>query len=301
MIINPYSRLYEHINDLQSVIVLVTRNPLQAMDTTAHTLYTAKNRSSRNIIPLGNTETLQRSLFNMINEHTLKLIPLELEAISDDEEKAEEEEKEKEKEKEGEAGASSPAIQMVYTNPMRANNRSRRSIRDLDAIGESDSSDSDEEAEEHAIDKVEMSAPPTAPPTLTKLPMAISTIPEEGDEDSPQPARHPEEAEALRNVSSPAERSPMLLRNPYQDGTIQSELCRQLMRNGTLTAATDMVESFRVVMRDLEKEQEYQPVAHVFDMVEDSSSVRMKMRRMIKNLHNDPYYDRRRLPWLSVS
>ena len=69
----------------------MTRNPLQAMDTTAHTLYTAKNRSNRSIIPLGNTETLQRSLFNMINEHTLKLIPLELDAISDDEEKAEEE------------------------------------------------------------------------------------------------------------------------------------------------------------------------------------------------------------------
>ena len=93
----------------------------------------------------------------------------------------------------------------------------------------------------------------------------------------------------------------MLLRNPYQDGTIQSELCKQLMQNGTLTAATDMIESFRVVMRDLEREQEYQPVAHVFDMVEDNSSVRMKMRRMIKNLHNDPYYDRRRFPCFSVS
>lgn len=281
----------------------MTRNPLQAMDTTAHTLYTAKNRSNRHIIPLGNTETLQRSLFNMINEHTLKLIPLELDAISDDEEKAEEGEAKAKAEAEAEAemGTANPAIQMVYTNPLRASNRSLRSLRDMEMIGESDSSNSDEEDEEHAIDEVEMPAQPSALPTLTKLPIAISTIPEEGDEESPRPEDLPEEVEASHDAASPAERSPMLLRNPYQDGTIQSELCKQLMQNGTLTAATDMIESFRVVMRDLEREQEYQPVAHVFDMVEDNSSVRMKMRRMIKNLHNDPYYDRRRFPCFSVS
>lgn len=279
----------------------MTRNPLQAMDTTAHTLYTAKNRSNRHIIPLGNTETLQRSLFNMINEHTLKLIPLELDAISDDEEKAEDGEAKAKAEAEAEMGTANPAIQMVYTNPLRASNRSLRSLRDMEMIGESDSSDSDEEDEENAIDEVEMPAQPSTLPTLTKLPIAISTIPEEGDEESPRPEDLPEEVEASHDAASPAERSPMLLRNPYQDGTIQSELCKQLMQNGTLTAATDMIESFRVVMRDLEREQEYQPVAHVFDMVEDNSSVRMKMRRMIKNLHNDPYYDRRRFPCFSVS
>ena len=242
------------------------------MDTTAHTLYTAKNRSNRHIIPLGNTETLQRSLFNMINEHTLKLIPLELDAISDDEEKAEDGEAKAKAEAEAEAemGTANPAIQMVYTNPLRASNRSLRSLRDMEMIGESDSSDSDEEDEENAIDEVEMPAQPSTLPTLTKLPIAISTIPEEGDEESPRPEDLPEEVEASHDTASPAERSPMLLRNPYQDGTIQSELCKQLMQNGTLTAATDMIESFRVVMRDLEREQEYQPVAHVFDMVEDN-------------------------------
>ena len=279
MIINPYSRLNEHINTLQSVIVIVTRNPLQAMDSTAHTLYTAKNRSNRRIIPLGNTETLQRSLFNMINEHTLKLIPLETEAISDGEEK------ENEGEGDGDAASPSPAaFQMVYPNPLRASNRSLRSMRELEAIGESDSEDSEDM--EHAIDEVEATLP-----ALPKLPMAISTIPEDVDE----------EVEAQReDATDSSEHAPMQIRNPYQDGTIQRELFNQLLQNGTLTAKTDMIESFRVVMRDLAAEREYQPIAHVFDMEEDNSRVRMKMRRMIKNLHNDPYYDRRRRRRLSA-
>ena len=262
MVLNPYSHLYEHITDLQSVIVIMTSNPLQAMDSTVHTLCTAKNRSSRNIIPLGNTETLQRSLFNMINEHTLKMIPLGMEAISDGEE-----ENADEGANDADAASSGTAtIHMIYNNPLRENNRSQRLKRDLDAIADSDSDSDSKNAEAH----VEPSPIAEPEPELEK----------EKEKEAPKPA----EREATR---------PLL--NPYQDNTIQSELFRRLMQDGTLGAGKDMVESFRVLTRDPLQEQEYQPKACVFDMVEDNSSVRMKMRRMIRELHNDPYYDRRSL------
>ena len=272
MILNPYSRLFEHISDFQSVIVVVTRNPLQAMDSTIHTLCTAENRSSRNLIPLGNTETLQRSLFNMINENTLRMIPFELEAISDSDEDAE-------KANEDTLSVSSSMIHMIYDNPLRVSNRTLRSQQ-----AASDSEDS----EENLIDEVEAVAePPSVSDTqsrrLQPLPAAIPTIPEEGGEDEDEESALPVEKKDSTEAQPP-------LGNLYQDGTVMSRLYHDLERNGTLTSSTDMIESFRVITRNLNK---YCPTAYVFDMVEDNSHVRMKIRRMIKALHNDLHNDLR--------
>ena len=55
-----------------------------------------------------------------------------------------------------------------------------------------------------------------------------------------------------------------------------------------------MIENFRVIYRNMDREGNYQPLASIFDLSEDNSSVRLKMKRMIKHLRGDPDNDLRR-------
>ena len=56
---------------------------------------------------------------------------------------------------------------------------------------------------------------------------------------------------------------------------------------GTLRGETLQAESYRVVMRDLDKEREWRPQANVMVLQEEEKKAKMKMKRMIKQLVND--------------
>lgn len=248
MILNPFSRLFEHIKEAQTTLVLVTRNPLKVVDSTVHTLTSAMTRVNRQLLPLGNSATLQHSVFNMLNEHTLRMVPLEMEAIDDDEEEEEN------------LVNSTRDVKVVMSNPVRMNNRNLRSVQEESIEGSDEETTTDHPKEP-------LPAPPTHEP-------------------------HKEENNPVAN--SVSDRGAVIPSSPYQDGTIQSKLLNNLYMNGTLNEDTDVIENFRVIYRNMDREGNYQPLASIFDLSEDNSSVRLKMKRMIKHLRGDPDNDLRR-------
>ena len=63
---------------------------------------------------------------------------------------------------------------------------------------------------------------------------------------------------------------------------------------GTLRGETLQAESYRVVVRDLEKEKEWRPHANMMVLQEEEKKAKMKMKRMIKQLVDDEdNYERR--------
>ena len=69
---------------------------------------------------------------------------------------------------------------------------------------------------------------------------------------------------------------------------------KQIVQNyGTLRGETLHAECFRLVIRDTEKEKQWKPKASIFKIEEEENKEKLKMKRMIKQLLDDPSNDER--------
>lgn len=128
------------------------------------------------------------------------------------------------------------------------------------------------------------------------LPLGVSQIPEE-EEELPQEAEEelPQEA---REGALPRDVELMEREEGAPLGNVRGTLRQLIAKEGTLRGETLQVEKFRVVFRD-PREQLYRPLANVEDLNEEEKDVRMKAKRMIRLLRNDPENDLR-VGWRSV-
>lgn len=96
-------------------------------------------------------------------------------------------------------------------------------------------------------------------------------------------------------------------KNGTMTGTLRGTLKNYVTLQSTMTGETMSVEQYRIVVRDLEKEQGYKPFASVVNLEEDEKNTKMKIKRMITSLKNDIENDIRKFfqksyddqtPWL---
>ena len=157
----------------------------------------------------------------------------------------------------------------------------------------------------------------------TEIPEAYEMIPEESAEpmepsdsdESMEPANsdssssEPEESQRMhldRVVeSSNDKREPescvpdgMELQSIPAEDTIKGvhvrDTLKRIVQNyGTLRGETLHAECFRLVIRDTEKEKQWKPTASVIVLEEEEKKAKLKMKRMIKQLLDDPNNDER--------
>ena len=77
-------------------------------------------------------------------------------------------------------------------------------------------------------------------------------------------------------------------KDTIRTGTMRDTLRRLARQQGTTGVDTAELQSFRLVLRDIEREKEFQPVARVVNMEESEKAARMKVKRMIHHLKDDP-------------
>ena len=71
-------------------------------------------------------------------------------------------------------------------------------------------------------------------------------------------------------------------------GTVRDTLRLLARKQGTVGVDSMEVQSFRLVLRDIEREKAFRPLARVVNLEENEKAAKMKVKRMIHHLKDDP-------------
>ena len=154
----------------------------------------------------------------------------------------------------------------IMPNPRRVNNRFNRIMNDKSEFEEIDSEDSD--SSDLALERVpsiEMSQTDNSTHTDSIVAEEIPT------------------STFLERIE----------KNGTMTGTLRGTLKNYVTLHSTLTGETMSVEQYRIVVRDLEKEKGFKPIASMVNVEEDEKNTKMKIKRMITSLKNDIENDTR--------
>ena len=148
---------------------------------------------------------------------------------------------------------------VVVTNPERVSSRAAR----VEAID-----DSDEEE-------------------VTEEMMAVQAVDEVANEEPREVA----EEETANGTEAALPSTAVLDATPtdmYRTGTMRDTLRTLVLSANTIAREGVVVENYRLVLRDMEREKEFRPMPKVMDIAEDEKNAKLKVRRMIHHLKDDP-------------
>ena len=148
---------------------------------------------------------------------------------------------------------------VVVTNPERVSSRAAR----VEAID-----DSDEEE-------------------VTEEMMAVQAV----DEVANAEPREVAEEETANGTEAALPSTAVLDATPtdmYRTGTMRDTLRTLVLSANTIAREGVVVENYRLVLRDMEREKEFRPMPKVMDIAEDEKNAKLKVRRMIHHLKDDP-------------
>ena len=154
----------------------------------------------------------------------------------------------------------------IMPNPRRVNNRYNRIMNDTSEYEEIDSDDSDDsDLLLERVPSFEMSHTDNSTHTDSIVAEEIPT------------------STFLERIE----------KNGTMTGTLRGTLKNYVTLHSTLTGETMSVEQYRIVVRDLEKEKGFKPIASMVNVEEDEKNTKMKIKRMITSLKNDIENDTR--------
>ena len=222
-----------------------------------HTLRPAKERLQRNLSLHAGT-TLRRALFNAFNEQPSVLPVLEEDKptnvrVSDIPTNV----RVSDKPTNVRVYEDDAVTNVVVTDPERVRSREERN----DALEEED-----------AVDSVRT--------TLDESMMRQTC--------EPLPQIREEESEATEPELPPIAVMESIPKEATHSGTVRDTLRLLARKQGTVGVDSMEVQSFRLVLRDIEREKAFRPLARVVNLEENEKAAKMKVKRMIHHLKDDP-------------
>ena len=104
----------------------------------------------------------------------------------------------------------------------------------------------------------------------------------------PLPQIREEESEATEPELPPIAVMESIPKEATHSGTVRDTLRLLARKQGTVGVDSMEVQSFRLVLRDIEREKAFRPLARVVNLEENEKAAKMKVKRMIHHLKDDP-------------
>ena len=104
----------------------------------------------------------------------------------------------------------------------------------------------------------------------------------------PLPQIREEEGEAAEPELPPIAVMESIPKEATHSGTVRDTLRLLARKQGTTGVDSVEVQSFRLVLRDIEREKAFRPLARVVNLEENEKAAKMKVKRMIHHLKDDP-------------
>ena len=176
--------------------------------------------------------------------------------------------------------------------------RSRLSNRFSRCTVEAESSDICEVIPEELMEPKEPIGPIEPSDSDVSMELANSDFSSEYDESREIPLNEPVKPSNEKSEPESCIPDGMVLQSIPAEETMRSvhvrDTLKQIVQNyGTLKGETLHAECFRLVLRDTEKEKQWKPTASVIMLEEEEKKAKLKMKRMIKQLLDDPSNDER--------